>query len=116
MSGRIVLAGPWRGERDPCRTAGSPPGPTTHDALFAIRVPAEASEHPEYGTYPRCSREKLDVLQGGDLVAVRGVQRGLATGPAPPGGRVSHLERPLWQFQRYLARRLTAPNSDAGAA
>ncbi|HET6857835.1 MAG TPA: SRPBCC family protein [Streptomyces sp.] len=89
----------------------APTGPTTHDALFTVLVAAQAREHPDYDTYLRRSREALDVIQGEDLVAVRGVQRGLATGPAPSGGRFSHLERPLWQFQRYLAGRLPGPDA-----
>ncbi|GHE84449.1 dioxygenase [Streptomyces longispororuber] len=83
-----------------------PTGPTTHDALATVLVPAAAQEQPGYEAYVAASRRQLELIQGEDLVAVRGVQRGLATGPAPSGGRFSHLECPLWQFQRYLADRL----------
>ncbi|MEU6706916.1 aromatic ring-hydroxylating oxygenase subunit alpha [Streptomyces wuyuanensis] len=84
-----------------------PTGPQTHDALATVFVPAAARESEHYGEFLRMSRAQLELVQGEDLIAVRGVQRGLATDPAPSGGRFSHLERPLWQFQRYLASRLT---------
>ncbi|MFF8955360.1 aromatic ring-hydroxylating dioxygenase subunit alpha [Streptomyces sp. NPDC014894] len=83
-----------------------PTGPATHDTRITVMVPPSAPDAPGFA-------ERLDGLRGGiariqeeDLVAVRGVQRGLASHPAPSDGRFSHLERPLWQFQRYLADRL----------
>ncbi|WP_051854488.1 aromatic ring-hydroxylating oxygenase subunit alpha [Streptomyces sp. NRRL B-1347] len=83
-----------------------PTGPTTHDALVTVLVPADAVDQPDYEAYVAASRQQLELIQEEDLVAIRGVQRGLTTEPAPSGGRFSHLERPLWQFQRYLADRL----------
>lgn len=83
-----------------------PRGPAAHDAVFTVLVPAEAKERPGFDAYVEASRQQFEVIQAEDLVAIRGVQRGLATDPAPSGGRFSHLERPLWQFQRYLAGRL----------
>ncbi|MFD9857633.1 aromatic ring-hydroxylating oxygenase subunit alpha [Streptomyces alboflavus] len=83
-----------------------PRGPGAHDAVFTVLVPAEAKQRPGYDAYVEASRQQIEVIQAEDVVAVRGVQRGLATDPAPSGGRFSHLERPLWQFQRYLAERL----------
>ncbi|KUF18002.1 aromatic ring-hydroxylating oxygenase subunit alpha [Streptomyces silvensis] len=90
-----------------------PTGPVTHDALVTVLVPAEARRKPDFDGYVAASKEQFEVIQTEDLVAIRGVQRGLATDPAPSGGRFSHLERPLWQFQRYLAERLTG---EAGVA
>ncbi|MFH8990476.1 aromatic ring-hydroxylating dioxygenase subunit alpha [Streptomyces sp. NPDC017940] len=90
-----------------------PTGPDTHDALVTVLVPAEAKRNPGFDGYVAASKEQFKVIQAEDLVAIRGVQRGLATDPAPSGGRFSHLERPLWQFQRYLAERLAG---DAPAA
>ena len=80
-----------------------PTGPATHAARFGLLVPP--------GTEPSAeqlaeARESVRVLQGEDLVAVQGVQRGLESSPGPSSGRFCHLERPLWQFQRYLAGRL----------
>ncbi|GGV10149.1 aromatic ring-hydroxylating oxygenase subunit alpha [Streptomyces spectabilis] len=83
-----------------------PTGPTSHDALVTVLVPPAAVDQPGYAAYVAASRQQLELIQEEDLVAIRGVQRGLATEPAPSGGRFSHLERPLWQFQRYLAGRL----------
>ncbi|MEW2527124.1 SRPBCC family protein [Streptomyces sp. NPDC047071] len=95
-----------------------PTGPATHDALATVLVPADAADRPGYAAYLAASRQQLELIQEEDLVAVRGVQRGLAAEPAPSGGRFSHLERPLWQFQRYLADRLlgrSAASPRAGA-
>ncbi|WP_172383347.1 aromatic ring-hydroxylating dioxygenase subunit alpha [Streptomyces sp. MNP-20] len=95
-----------------------PTGPATHDALATVLVPADAADRPGYAAYVAASRRQLELIQEEDLVAVRGVQRGLAAEPGPSGGRFSHLERPLWQFQRYLADRLvdrSAPPPRAGA-
>ncbi|MER6997034.1 aromatic ring-hydroxylating dioxygenase subunit alpha [Streptomyces sp. NPDC000410] len=83
-----------------------PTGPDSHDTLATVLVPQEARKAPGFEAYVQQSRETLKLIQGEDLVAIRGVQRGLATDPGPSGGRFSHLERPLWQFQRYLAGRL----------
>ncbi|WJV44279.1 aromatic ring-hydroxylating oxygenase subunit alpha [Streptomyces flavofungini] len=83
-----------------------PRGPGGHDAVFTILVPEEAKERPGFDAYVEASRQQFEIIQAEDLVAIRGVQRGLATDPAPSAGRFSHLERPLWQFQRYLAERL----------
>ncbi|MFJ4326930.1 aromatic ring-hydroxylating dioxygenase subunit alpha [Streptomyces tricolor] len=83
-----------------------PTGPATHDAHFTVLVPPEARAEPGFDAYVDASRQQLETIQNEDAVAIRGVQRGLATGPGPSGGRFSHLERPLWQFQRYLADRL----------
>ncbi|MET9868678.1 alkaline phosphatase D family protein, partial [Streptomyces sp. NPDC006386] len=83
-----------------------PTGPGTHDAHFTVLVPAEVRDKPGFDAYVAAARQQLETIQSEDLVAIRGVQRGLATDPGPSGGRFSHLERPLWQFQRYLADRL----------
>ncbi|MEI5101178.1 aromatic ring-hydroxylating dioxygenase subunit alpha [Streptomyces sp. PmtG] len=90
-----------------------PTGPVTHDALITVLVPAEARSRPGYEAYVEAARAQFEVIQNEDLVAVRGVQRGLATEPGPSGGRFSHLERPLWQFQRYLADRLVGTGKAA---
>ncbi|MGW0551476.1 aromatic ring-hydroxylating oxygenase subunit alpha [Streptomyces altiplanensis] len=92
-----------------------PTGPTSHDAILSVLVPAGARGLPGFDAYVQRSREQLEAIQAEDLVAVRGVQRGLAADPAPSAGRFSHLERPLWQFQRYLAGRLTGPGEGRGA-
>ncbi|MGA4837858.1 thioester reductase domain-containing protein [Streptomyces sp. G45] len=93
-----------------------PTGPDTHDAVFTVLVPAAARERPDFDAYVAASREQLAAIQDEDLVAVRGVQRGLATGPAPSGGRFSHLERPcgsssaIWRTAWWTRRaRVGAP-------
>lgn len=91
-----------------------PTGLACHDALVTVLVPAQAKQRPGFEAYVEASKEQFRVIQTEDLVAIRGVQRGLATDPAPSGGRFSHLERPLWQFQRYLAERLAGVGATAG--
>ncbi|ARX89074.1 biphenyl 2,3-dioxygenase [Streptomyces alboflavus] len=62
-----------------------PRGPGAHDAVFTVLVPAEAKQRPGYDAYVEASRQQIEVIQAEDVVAVRGVQRGLATDPAPSG-------------------------------
>ncbi|WP_338933074.1 aromatic ring-hydroxylating dioxygenase subunit alpha [Streptomyces netropsis] len=83
-----------------------PTGPTTHDTRITVMVPPDAPRTPDFDNYLVRLREQITLIQEEDLVAIRGVQRGLASDPPPSDGRFSHLERPLWQFQRYLAQRL----------
>ncbi|MEU2112798.1 hypothetical protein [Streptomyces sp. NPDC019507] len=87
-----------------------PTGPGTHDALAPVLVPAAAKESAHYGEFLRMSRAQPEPVQGKDLIAVRGVQRGPATDPAPSGGRFSRPERPLRQFPHCPASR---PPEDA---
>ncbi|WP_405922345.1 aromatic ring-hydroxylating dioxygenase subunit alpha [Streptomyces sp. NBC_00122] len=83
-----------------------PTGPTTHDTQITAMVPPGAHSAPGFAETLAAMRAQISQIQEEDLVAVRGVQRGLASHPEPSNGRFSHLERPLWQFQRYLAERL----------
>ncbi|WP_405533268.1 aromatic ring-hydroxylating dioxygenase subunit alpha [Streptomyces avidinii] len=83
-----------------------PTGPDTHDTQITAMVPPGAHSTPGFAESLAAMRAQIAQVQEEDLVAVRGVQRGLASHPAPSNGRFSHLERPLWQFQRYLAERL----------
>ncbi|MGW5345895.1 aromatic ring-hydroxylating oxygenase subunit alpha [Streptomyces sp. NPDC004050] len=83
-----------------------PTGPTTHDTRITALVPPGTRDTPGFSEQLDGMRARIARIQEEDLVAVRGVQRGLASHPAPSNGRFSHLERPLWQFQRYLAERL----------
>ncbi|CAM5479436.1 Phenylpropionate dioxygenase-like ring-hydroxylating dioxygenase large terminal subunit OS=Streptomyces griseomycini OX=66895 GN=FHS37_000505 PE=4 SV=1 [Streptomyces griseomycini] len=83
-----------------------PTGPATHDTRITAMVPPGVPDTPGFAEQLTGMRAQLARIQEEDLVAVRGVQRGLASHPAPSNGRFSPLERPLWQFQRYLAQRL----------
>jgi hypothetical protein len=38
-----------------------------------------------------------------------------ARGATAQGGPLSHLERPIWQFQRYMADRLAGAQAEIGA-
>ena len=50
-------------------------------------------------------RERFDVINGEDRAIVEGIRRAAASLHAAPG-RLSPLERAMWEFQRYLAARL----------
>ena len=41
------------------------------------------------------------------VVATSSIQKMASSHAVTKGGPLSHLERTVWQFQRYLARRLT---------
>ncbi|MEO8602036.1 MAG: SRPBCC family protein [bacterium] len=50
-----------------------------------------------------------------DLEMCTAVQRGVHSSAYRPG-RLSHLEKPLWHIQRYLARRITSSRATSAAA
>ncbi|TYB41850.1 aromatic ring-hydroxylating oxygenase subunit alpha [Actinomadura chibensis] len=89
-----------------------PTGPTTHDAQITVLVPPGARSAPDYAETLAAYRDVYDQVQTEDLVMIRGVQRGLGSATTS-GGRFSHLERPLWQFHRYLSRALASPAAAA---
>lgn len=82
-----------------------PTGPTTHDTQIAILVPPEARRASAYEEILEVYRGVYHQVQTEDLVMIRGVQRGLGSATSDTG-RFSHLERPIWQFHRYLAQGL----------
>jgi hypothetical protein len=48
----------------------------------------------------------LEQIQAEDSGIVEQIQRTLSSTRSASGGALSHLERPVWQFQKYLADRL----------
>jgi hypothetical protein len=48
----------------------------------------------------------VEAVNAEDRALVAGVQRGLRSERAESGD-LSHLERPIWEFTRYLARQLS---------
>lgn len=82
-----------------------PTGPTSHFLDIHVLVPPATRSHPGFEKIVPQLLEALRGIQTEDAQANAGVQRGsLATAAAP--GRLSRLEQPLWQFERYLASRL----------
>jgi hypothetical protein len=50
-----------------------------------------------------------------DMEMLTATQRGIATSSYLPG-RLSHLEKPTWLFQRYLARQIANHYPEAASA
>ena len=75
---------------------------------FTLRIhsclAADEAANPEA---VRVSLDLLRVIHEEDIVACSGVQRGLRSRTAAQG-RFSHLEKPLWQFGRWVVDRLEA--------
>ncbi|MFI0480970.1 aromatic ring-hydroxylating dioxygenase subunit alpha [Actinomadura sp. 9N215] len=88
-----------------------PTGPATHETQIAILTPGTTRDRPDYQEVISTYRAFYHQVQTEDLLAIHGVQRGLASTTSHPG-RLSHLERPIWQFQRYLAKALTDRRND----
>jgi phenylpropionate dioxygenase-like ring-hydroxylating dioxygenase large terminal subunit len=76
---------------------------------FALRihlcVPPAVARDPELAGAVEQVRGLLDTVHREDIRACVGVQEGLRSRYAQ-AGRFSHLEKALWQFQRFVASRL----------
>ncbi|MER5466304.1 aromatic ring-hydroxylating dioxygenase subunit alpha [Streptomyces sp. NPDC002668] len=82
-----------------------PTGPESHELDVHILVPPEAFELADFQDRVELLTGVLNAVQAEDAHANKGVMRGLRSAQATRG-RLSHLERPLWQFHRYVADRL----------
>ena len=82
-----------------------PSGPEQHRVDLHVLVPPNAWEQPDREAVLDGLAELLNGIQAEDAAANAGVQRMLHSVHAG-GGPLSHLEQPLWQFQRYLASQL----------
>ena len=82
-----------------------PTGPESGELLTTMLVDPAALAEP--GFEHACAREAqlLVDVHTEDVEACTGVQRGLRAAGYRPG-RLSHLEEPVWQIQRWLAARL----------
>ena len=83
----------------------TPTGPRSHNADLTVLTYPGAPEQPGYPEALADQVHGLKLIQDEDLVMITGVQRGHESAPTD-GGRFSDLERPIWQFQRFLADRL----------
>jgi phenylpropionate dioxygenase-like ring-hydroxylating dioxygenase large terminal subunit len=84
-----------------------PTGPTSHHLDIHVLVPPASFATPRFEDALKGQLEALRAIQTEDARTNAGVQRGLESRSAAPG-RLSLLERPLWQLQRYLAARLAS--------
>ncbi|WP_433336626.1 aromatic ring-hydroxylating oxygenase subunit alpha [Spirillospora sp. CA-294931] len=88
-----------------------PTGPQSHSAELRLIVPPGSTEVQDFAELVEGGRSITGQIQSEDIVALQGVQRGLASRTAHRG-RFSDLERGVWQFQRYLADRV-APGRES---
>ncbi len=72
--------------------------------LTTVLVHPETKILPDYETRRAAQEQMLVDFHLEDMEACTAVQRGLHSRTSKPG-RLSHLEMPLWLFQRYLAAR-----------
>jgi phenylpropionate dioxygenase-like ring-hydroxylating dioxygenase large terminal subunit len=93
-----------------------PSGPMSHFVDIHVVVPPTTLSLPGLGEVTAQIAESIRGIQAEDTEANVGVQRGCRASAAAPG-RLSRLEQPLWQFQRYLAGRLSGaiPRLEPGA-
>lgn len=82
-----------------------PVGPNRLKLLTTALLPAEAVARPDFEQQQQKVAEALTQFHLEDMEVCTAVQRGLyASGWQ--AGRLSHLEMPVWLFQRYLAARI----------
>ncbi|HVW22753.1 MAG TPA: SRPBCC family protein [Opitutaceae bacterium] len=94
-----------------------PEGPERLRLLTTALVPAEVAAAPGFPALRERIAAQLTEFHLEDMQVCTAVQRGLRSQGAQPG-RLSHLEMPIWLFQRYLAARLRGawPATDRPAA
>jgi phenylpropionate dioxygenase-like ring-hydroxylating dioxygenase large terminal subunit len=86
----------------------TPTGPGTHDMNFDILFHESLLDHPEAEAARDEAHRWLHEIQSEDSAALVALQKTIdATRNQMQGGALSHLERPMWSIQRFLADRLT---------
>nr|WP_239029404.1 aromatic ring-hydroxylating dioxygenase subunit alpha [Pseudonocardia acidicola] len=83
-----------------------PTGPRSHYVELDILAHETALADPDLQEKVKEYRDWLMQIQGEDAEAQVAVQRTLSSRLTLDGGPLSHLERAIWTFQRYLAKRL----------
>jgi phenylpropionate dioxygenase-like ring-hydroxylating dioxygenase large terminal subunit len=94
-----------------------PLGPDRLKLLTTTLLDPDAMASPQADAWRARAAEQLTAFHLEDMEVCTAVQRGLyASGWQP--GRLSHLEMPVWLFQRYLAARIREawPTDDGVAA
>lgn len=83
-----------------------PYGPTRHATDIEIIVHESRAEECTPEVLQEL-RDWISAVQAEDVSAAGSIQKMASSHAVTKGGPLSHLERTVWQFQRYLARRLT---------
>lgn len=84
-----------------------PTGPESHTMEIELLGHESQVDDAELPAAKDAVRELFSQVQAEDSAQIQAVQNGLRSVVARRGGALSTLERPSWQFQRYLANRLT---------
>lgn len=82
-----------------------PEGPQKVRLLTTLLVPPEAKQMPDFQQRLDAEVEMLKVFHTEDMEVCVAVQKGMNAAAYRPG-RLSHLEKPIWLIQRYLARKI----------
>jgi phenylpropionate dioxygenase-like ring-hydroxylating dioxygenase large terminal subunit len=84
-----------------------PTGPTSHKFELQVCVHESNLDRPDLDKIVAENHEWLVEIQSEDAWALTAVQEMLNSRKgALDGGPLSYLERPIWQFQRYMAEKL----------
>jgi phenylpropionate dioxygenase-like ring-hydroxylating dioxygenase large terminal subunit len=90
-----------------------PEGPQRVKLLTTLMVLPEAKQMPDYPKRLESEIEMLKNFHMEDMEVCVAVQKGMNSASYRPG-RLSHLEKPIWLIQRYLARKIReAENASA---
>lgn len=92
-----------------------PTGVTSHDIDIDIYMHESRLDIPGLTEAVEEARNWISEIQGEDSAAIQAVQRSMRTRAASRGGALSHVERSVWTFQRYLANRLAGTELGNGA-
>jgi phenylpropionate dioxygenase-like ring-hydroxylating dioxygenase large terminal subunit len=82
-----------------------PDGPERVKLLTTLMVLPEAKLLPDYDKRLKAEVDMLNTFHLEDMEVCTAVQKGMQS-KTFQGGRLSHLEKPLWHIQRYLARKI----------
>jgi len=81
-----------------------PEGPQRARVLTTLMVLPQAKEMPDYPKRLESEIEMLKTFHTEDMEVCEAVQKGMNSATFR-SGRLSHLEKPIWHIQRYLARK-----------
>jgi phenylpropionate dioxygenase-like ring-hydroxylating dioxygenase large terminal subunit len=86
----------------------TPTGPTSHDMNFDILFHESVMDHADFEMARDEAHRWIHEIQGEDSAGLVALQKTVTnTRLDLDGGALSHLERPMWSIQRFLANRLT---------
>lgn len=83
-----------------------PTGPTRHVFELGYAVHESQVDNPDLAKAIAETHEWARQIQVEDSQMITNIQKMAGSEAAVRGGALSHLERPVWQFQKYLAHRL----------